>query len=179
MRDDRYRGTTSRDRSGSFVEWRSGRRTRAHPERLLQQAVVAFVSEADREISPEFRRRLREHDAAPTLFGVSDLAESARNGLEVEIARSIEAGQGVDSKDAICEALRLRGESYSREQKCNLIADRHPYASIALGSVKKACNEAAAIAAGRILDGGPAPRMDDSARLNEDLLIRPSSGASP
>ncbi len=42
---------------------------RVRPDRLRGQAVVAFVSDGRKEISREFWRRLREHDAAPTLFG--------------------------------------------------------------------------------------------------------------
>lgn len=67
---------------------------RAHPERLLQQAVVALGCDADREISPEFRRRLRQHNSAPNLFDAHDLAESARTELEIDIARNIQAGPG-------------------------------------------------------------------------------------
>jgi hypothetical protein len=70
---------------------------RAHPERLCQQAVVLLVSDADREISPEFRRRLRARDSVPSLFDASELAGSARTALEIEIARNIQAHQGVDS----------------------------------------------------------------------------------
>src|SRR5712671_6161965 len=98
MRDDCHRGTTLPRPVRKLCRMAEREADRAHPERLLQQAVVAFVSDADREISPEFRRRLREHDSAPSLFGVSDLAESARTRLEADIARGIEAGQGVDSK---------------------------------------------------------------------------------
>jgi hypothetical protein len=150
---------------------------RAHPERLCQQAVVLLVSDADREISPEFRRRLRARDSVPSLFDASELAGSARTALEIEIARSIQAYQGVDSISAICDALRRRGESYSREQKCQLIADRHPDASIASGSVRKACDEGALTAARRILEGQHAPQGNNRVRVDEDLLVRPSSGA--
>jgi hypothetical protein len=130
---------------------------RAHPERPRQQAVVALVSEGDREISPEFSRRLREHDRAPGFFDANELAESARSGLEIDIARNMQAGQGVDSTNAVGEALRRRAESYSREQKCKLIADRDPEASIASGAVKKACDEGALTAARRILEGQSSP----------------------
>jgi hypothetical protein len=151
---------------------------RSHPERLHQQAAVALVAEAEREISPEFRRRLREHNRAPSFFDANELAESARSGLEIDIAQNLPAGQGFDSKKAVCDALRRRGEHYSREQKCKLIADRHPDASIASGAVKKACDEGALTAARRILEGQSSPRID-RVRADEDLLVRPGSGARP
>jgi hypothetical protein len=113
---------------------------RAHPERLRQQAVAALVSEGDREISPEFCRRLREHNRAPSFFDTNELADSARSGLEIDIARNVQAAQGIDSANAIRDALRRRAERYSREQKCKLITDRHPEASIASEAVKKACD---------------------------------------
>jgi len=150
---------------------------RARPERLCQQAVVALASDAAREISPEFRRRLRERDSVPGLFDASELAGSARTALEIEIARNIQTHRGVDSTSAICDALRRRGESYSREQKCQLIADRHPDASIASGSVRKACDEGALIAARRILEGQHAPQGNNRVRVDEDLLVRRSNEA--
>ena len=150
---------------------------RAHPERLCQQAVLALVSDAAREISPGFRRRLRERDSVPSLFDTSELAGSARTALETEIVRNIEAHQGVDSTSAICDALRRRGESYSRGQKCQLIADRHPDVSIASGSLRKACDEGALIAAKRILEGQHAPQGNNRVRVDEDLVGRPSNGA--
>jgi hypothetical protein len=150
---------------------------RAHPGRLLRQAVVALVSEGDREISPEFRRRLGEHDRAPSFFDASDLAESARSGLEVDIARNIQAGQGIDSTSAICNALRRRTERHAREQICQLIADRHPEASIASAAVKNACDEAALTAASRILEGQSPLQISDRVRVDENLLVRPGSGA--
>jgi hypothetical protein len=66
---------------------------RARSERLRRQAVVALASDASREISPQFLQQLRGHDAAPSLFGASELAMSARTGFEVEIVRNISAGQ--------------------------------------------------------------------------------------
>lgn len=152
---------------------------RAHPNRLRQQAVAAFVSEAGREISPEFRRRLRQHDAAPSLFGANELAALARTGLETEIARSIAVGHGVSLMDAVCEALHHRGEGYVREQKCQLIADRHPYAIIASESVKKACDDGALEAATLILAGQPAPKANSRVRLTENLLVQPGGGVGP
>ena len=178
MRDDRYKGTSLPRPVRKLCRMAEREADRAHPERLLKQAVVAFVSDANREISQEFHRRLREHDSAPSLFGASDLAKSARTGLESDIARSIEAGQRVDPTDALRDALRRRGESYSREQKCRLIADRHPDASIASRSVKKACDEGAVIAAKRIMDGQRVPQINDRVSLNEDLLGRPGSEAN-
>jgi hypothetical protein len=152
---------------------------RAHPDRLLRQAVAALVSEGDREISPQFRRRLREHDKAPSFFDASDLAESARSGLEVDIARNIQAGQGVDSTSAIWNTLRRRAERHSRELICKLIADRHPEASIASAAFKKACDQGALTAARRILAGEPSPQVSDLVRIDEDLLVRPGSGVRP
>ena len=152
---------------------------RAHPERLLQQAVVALGCDADREISPEFRRRLRQHNSVPNFFDAHDLAELAQTVLEIDIARNIQAGPGLDSADAIRDALRRRGERYSVEQKCQLIVERHPDASIASEAVRRACVEAAPIAARRILDGQPAPRINDRVRVDEDLLVQHSGGAPP
>src|SRR5215469_5683592 len=149
MRDDRYKGTTLPRLVRKLCRMAEREADRAHPERLRQQAEDALVSDADREISPRFRRRLRERESAPNLFDAHDLAESARTGLEVDIARNIQAGLGVDSANAICDAVRRRGEDYSREQKCQLIVDRHPQASIASEALKRACVEAAPIAARR------------------------------
>jgi hypothetical protein len=149
---------------------------RAHPDRMRQQAVVAFVSDADREISPEFRRRLREHDAAPSLFGASDLAAVAQTGLEVEIAQNIDVGRGVHSTDAVCDALRRRGERYAHEQRCQLVADRHPNATIASQSVKNACDDGAPVAAKLIVAGQSAPNTNSRVRLTENLFVQPSSG---
>jgi hypothetical protein len=179
MRDDRYKGTTLPRPVRKLCRMSEREADRAHPERLLQQAVVALGCDADREISPEFRRRLRQHDSAPNLFDAHDLAESARTGLEIDIARNIQAGPGVDSADAIRDALRQRGERYSGEQKCQLIVERHPEASIASEAVKRACVGAAPIAARRILDGQPAPRINDRVRVDEDLLVQHSGGARP
>ena len=67
-----------------------------------------------------------------------DLEEAARSGLEDEIARNLKAGEGTASTNAIRDALRRRGESYARERKCRLIADRNPDAAIASASVKRA-----------------------------------------
>jgi hypothetical protein len=147
---------------------------RVHPERLCQQAVEALLSDADREISSEFRRRLREHDSEPGLFDANDLVEIAQTELEAEIARNVEAGQETNS--AVCDAFRQWGERYSRDQKCQLIADRHPNASIIAKSVKKAFAEGAPIVAKRILGGQPASQNKDRVRLNENLL-QPSSEA--
>ena len=64
---------------------------RARPDSLHQQAVAALCH-VGREISPDFRRRLRERDAAPGFFDASELAAVARSGLEVEVARNIGLG---------------------------------------------------------------------------------------
>jgi hypothetical protein len=176
MRDDRYRGTSLPGPVRKLCQMAEREADRAHPDRLRQQAVAAFVSGAGKEISPEFRRRLREHDAVPSLFGANDLATTARTGLEAEIALNINARHG-DSMDAVREALRRRGEGYAREQKCRLVADRHPNASIASESVKKAFDDCALVAATLILDGRPAPRISDRVLVSENLLVQPSGGA--
>jgi hypothetical protein len=177
MRDDRYRGTTLPKEVRKLCRMAEREADRAHPDRLLRQAVAALVSEGDREISPKFRRRLREHDRAPSFFDATDLAEAARSGLEVDIGRNLRAGQGFDSTDAIRDALRQRTERYFREQKCKLIADRHPEASIASAAVKEACDQGALTAARRLLAGEPSPQVSDRVRIDEDLLARPDSGA--
>lgn len=150
---------------------------RAHSDRLVQQAITALVSDAGREISPEFRRRLRNHDASPGLFDSKDLAASAQTGLEAEISRSIELS--ADSTRAVSEALRRRGEGYAREQKCQLVADRHPNATIASESVKRAFYEGAMAAASLILAGQPAVNTNNRLQLTENLLGPPTSGANP
>jgi len=175
MRDDRYRGTSLPRPVRKLCRMAEREADRAHPDRLRQQAVAALVSDAGGEISPEFRRRLREHDAAPSLFSANDLATAARTGLEAEIARNINARHGIDSM--VCEALRRRGEGYAREQKCRLVADRHPNASIASESVKKAFDDCALVAATLILDGRPAPRISDRVLVSENLLPQSRSGA--
>ncbi len=62
MRDDRYRGTSLPRLVRKLCRMAEREADRGHPERLRQQAVAALLSDAEREISPEFRRRLREHD---------------------------------------------------------------------------------------------------------------------
>jgi hypothetical protein len=80
MRDDRYRGTKLPKEVQRLCRMAEREADRSHPERLHQQAAVALVAEAKREISPEFRRRLREHNRAPSFFDANELAESARTG---------------------------------------------------------------------------------------------------
>lgn len=152
---------------------------RAQPERLRKQAVVALVSDANREVSPEFRRHLRQHDAAPGLFTGAELTAVARSGLESAIARAVVVGRGVDAVDAISEALSERSESYVREQKCQLVADRHPSATLASASVQQACNEALLVASAIILDGRSLPRTSQRPALTDNLLAQPGSGATP
>jgi hypothetical protein len=96
-------------------------------------------------------------------------------GLEAEIARSIDGGHGMRSMDAVHDALRRRGEGYAREQKCRLVADRHPDATIASESVKKAFDAGALVAAAMVLAGQSVPKMS-SVRLTENLLAQPSGG---
>ena len=138
MREDRYSGTTLPRPVQKLFRMAEREADRAHPERLREQAVAALISDADREIFPRSRPRLREHDRAPGLFDSRDLEEAARSGLEDEIARNLKAGEGTASTNAIRDALRRRGESYARERKCRLIADRNPDAAIASASVKRA-----------------------------------------
>jgi hypothetical protein len=175
MRDDRYKGTSFPRLVRKLYRMAEREADRAHPDRLLAQAVEALVSDAGREISRNFRRQLLEHDAAPSLFGAKDLAAAARTGLEAEIARSIDGGHGMPSMDAVRDALYRRGEGYAREQKCQLVADRHPDATIASESVKKAFDAGSLVAAAMILAGLSVPKMS-SVRLNENLLAQPSSG---
>jgi hypothetical protein len=151
---------------------------RACPERLRQYAVVVLVSVTSKEISPEFRGRLQEHNVAPSLFGASELASSSRSGLERAIVQNISAGRGVNVVDAIREALRQRGAGYAREQKCRLVTDCHPYASISSESVKKAFDDTALAAAVLILDGRPAPRISDRVAVNENVLPQPRGGGA-
>jgi hypothetical protein len=179
MRDDRYRGTTFPRPVQKLCRMAEREADRGRPGRLREQAVAALRADAGREISPEFRRCLRQHDANPGFFDASEFTRSARSRLEADIARVFEAHSGVGSGDAICEALRRLCESYALEQKCKLITDRNPNASIVLASVAQAFNEAAPIAARLVLDGEPAPRISDRVRLEENLLLRPGSVASP
>jgi hypothetical protein len=148
---------------------------RVRPDRLRRQAIAALLLDAGREISPEFHRRLREHDAVPTLFGARELAAVARTGLETDIARNIDFGQSADSTAAVRDALRQGGEAYSREQRCQLIAERHPNATIVSECAKKAC-DGAPDAAALILAGRPFPKANNQVRLTEDLLVQATGG---
>lgn len=150
---------------------------RVRPDRLRRQAVAAFVSDARREISPEFRRQLRDHDAATSLFIAKDLAAAARTGLEIEIARNIDFGEDAGSTAAVRDALRRRGDAYAREQRCRLVAERNPHTTLASESVKKACDDGAAHAAALILAGRPAPDENNRVRLTENLIVQNSNGA--
>ena len=178
MRDDRYRGTSLPRPVRKLCRMAEREADRAQPDLLRRQAITALISDANREISSEFRRRLRDHSVAPGLFGARELAISAKTGLEAAIAGNIEAGYGIDVIDAICDALRRRGEGYAREQKCQLVADRHPYATIASESVKKACGDGALIAARLILDGQSAPPIHSRVRVTDNLLPQLASGPS-
>jgi hypothetical protein len=177
MRDDRYRGPSLPRLMRKLCRMAEREADRANPERLRQHAIVALVSDVQREISPEFRQRLREHDAAPRPFGANEFIESVRTGLETEIARNIGATRSVKPTDAICEALRRRAEGYAREQRCQLIADRDPIASLASESFKKACTDGALIAAGLILHNRPAPTHSIRVSPSENLLAQANSGA--
>jgi hypothetical protein len=149
---------------------------RASPERMCGQAVRVFTSVADREISPGFRQRLTEYSTEPDLFGPAELVASAQTGLEVEIARNV--ANGNDRAGAISDALRRLGESYAREQSSQLIADRHPSASIASESFRNACNQAVPTVTAQILDGQSSPRTSSRVRLDENPLSPPASGGN-
>ena len=151
---------------------------RAHPERLREQAVAALVTDADREFSPEFRRKLIQQQDAPTLFGTSELTKAARSGLEIEVVRSLQSGSALTPVDAVSEAVRRRGDGYSRELKSQLVADRHSQATVISTTVKDACETAAPIAAVEIMNGRPMPRASNRVRLDENLLSVGSSGAA-
>lgn len=138
MRDDRYKGTSLPGAVRKLCRMAERAADRAHPERLRAQAVVAFVSDANKEISPEFRRQLHRHDAAPTFFGAGELKAVARSALEADVAAHIQAYSGADAIDAISDALRRRSEGYRREQKCRLVANRYPDTSLASAAVRKA-----------------------------------------
>jgi hypothetical protein len=176
MPDGRYQGASLPRPVRKLCLMAEREADRVRPDRLREQAVSALISDATREISPEFRRRLREHFKAPELFSAHEIITTARTGLETEIARNIDFDSAVGPTDAVCEALRRRGEGYVREQKCAPIADRHPYATIASQSAKKAFDDGAPIAATLILTGQSPPNKDDRVQLTENLLARPASG---
>ena len=178
MRDDRYRGTSLSRQVRKLCRMSEREADQAQPERLRRQAVVALVSDANREISPEFRRRLREHDAVPGFFGAGELAAAARSGFEADIARAVVIGRGVDAIDAISNALRHRSDAYLREQRCQLVADRCPDATKASASVQKACDEALLVAATFIFDGCSPPKVSQRPMLTENLLAQPRPGAA-
>jgi hypothetical protein len=179
MRDDRYKGTALPRPVRKLCQMAEREADRAHPERLRDQALIAFSFDAEREISAEFRRRLRQHDLAPSLFDASELTAAAQTGLEAAIARNVESGVSVDSIEATRSALRQRGENYVREQKRKLITDRHPRPSVAPDAVKTAFDKAAPLAARLILHGRRAARIEHRVRLNEDLLAPSGSGVGP
>jgi hypothetical protein len=176
MRDDRYQGTSLPRPVRKLCHMTEREADRISPDRLREQAVSALISDATREISPEFRRRLREHFKAPELFSANEIMTAARTGLETEIARNINFVSAAGATDSVRDALRRRGDGYVREQKCALIADRHPYATIASQSAKKAFDDGAPIAATLILTGQSPPNKDNRVQLTENLLARPGSG---
>src|ERR1700722_9982341 len=59
MRDDRYQGTSLPRPVRKLCLMAEREADRVRPDRLREQAVAAFISEATREISPEFRERSR------------------------------------------------------------------------------------------------------------------------
>jgi hypothetical protein len=112
---------------------------RNNPDRLRDQAVSALEFDANREISLRFLERLRERDAALGLFDSGDLIRMAQSDLECRIARSIEAAPRTESIIALADAFHHRCESFAREQKYQLIADRHPQASLISACMRTAC----------------------------------------
>jgi hypothetical protein len=170
MRDERYKETSLPRPVRKLCRMAVREADRARPDRLRDQAVAAILS----DISPDFRGRLRDHHAVPSLFGANDIVAAARTRPEAEIARNIHAGRS--GEDAICEALHRLGEGYAREQKCQLVADRYSNATTASESVKRAFEDAAPIAATLILRGQSFPKTDIRIRLTENLLVQPSGG---
>lgn len=176
MRDDRYKGTGMPRQMRKLCRMSEREADRARPDRLCNQAVTAFVSQAATEISPEFRRQLCDHDARPSFFSSSELAKVAGTVLEATIANCVR--DGANPTQAVSNALRQLGDGYVREQKCQLIADRHPSATVASGSVKTAFDAGAPIAAKLILAGQATPRASGRVQLTENLLAPSRSGAT-
>jgi hypothetical protein len=87
---------------------------RAHPDRLLAQAVDALVSDAGREISPDFRRQLRKHDAAPSLFGAKDLAAAPDSAVVVQReARLIDSANPTLAQTKLVRSLKQHQAEWS------------------------------------------------------------------
>lgn len=179
MRDDRYSGTSLPRPVRKLCRMTEREADRARPDLLCRQAVTALLSDAHREISSDFCEKLRARDAAPDLFAADELTAMARTGLEVDIARNVRHNQALASSEAIHEALCRRSEGYGREQKCQLIADRHPYATAASESFQKACDDGALRAASLVLAGQPVSKANRRVRLSENLLAQPMNGAGP
>ena len=179
MRDDRYRGTSLPRAVRKLCRMAEREADRAHPERLRKQAILALVDDGKREISPDFRRGLLRQAKEPTWFGCSELVKAAQSTLEVDIARSLPNSAAFDPVDAVAMTLHHRGVAYFREQKCQLVADRHSEATMISSRVKHAFDDAASDAAAHIVSGEPAPRATYQVRLDENLIISPSSGAAP
>lgn len=175
MRDDRYRGTTLPRPVRRLCKMAEREADRAHPERLRDQALAAFVFDAER-MSVDFHRRLRRCALSSDLFDANELAALAKTGLEAEIARNIEAGVVVGPAEAICSALRQQGKNHVRELNRQLITDRRSDTSIVSNAVQRALDEAAPLAARLILQGRRAPRIEDRVHLDEDLRAPLGSG---
>ena len=141
---------------------------------MQAQALRALEVEGNREISADFRRHLNSHDTARSLFGVGDLAVLARSGLEVLVVQDLRLGSD-NGIAALATALKERADGYALEQKCQLVTDRDPCATVASETVKKACADVAPVAAELILTGQPVPKMCGRVRLTENLLVRSSS----
>ena len=135
-------------------------------------AIDRFL-EAGADIPDELIRAVSNGDA--TFLCGAGVSFHANLPSFKELTDRVYARLGARPARAWCSSL----ERYSREQKCRLITDRHPEASIALAAVKKACDEGTPAAARRILTGDPPPQISNRVRIGEDLLVRPGSGARP
>jgi hypothetical protein len=91
MRDDRYQGTSLPRPVRKLCLMAEREADRVRLDRLREQAVAALISDANREISPEFRRWLRDHSKAPGLFSANELFTATRTGLRAVAVRAIAA----------------------------------------------------------------------------------------
>lgn len=149
---------------------------RVHPERLREQAAVALAAEANRELSPAFRRVLAQGENASDLFWKHELARTAQSGLEVQISGLLITGSKLKPLDAVEAALRDRGSAYLREHRIELIADREPCVEKILKSASQAWSEAAPVVAKGTMEGSRTVRSVTRVQIDENLLPSPSSG---
>jgi hypothetical protein len=177
MRDDRYRGTSLPRPVRKLYRMAERTADRVRPDLLRRQALVVLIYDARREISSDFLQVLKRCEGAPSLFDANELMVAASTGLEAEIAHNIARKRDIGL--AIREALCSRGDGYAREQKCQLVADRQAYATIASESLRKACHDASLLAANKILRGESISRTSNRVQLSENLLAQPTPGADP